>query len=421
MCYAKPGPRCSAHASERYLKAYSTYKVVSTNPMATPQAILIATEELQQAEREYDMTPRRQEQLRQVIQKLKEANYPSAHISKIESQLEEGRRSRAEALQAIKEIEQGDITRQHQSSVTNMSFHDEQAPSLSIPLEGEVGRVYRYPGSNPLPTGPNGGIILPSEEEARANIRAGLWVPSITNIVDVRNKPHLINWASRKALREAIDAERLNPGYLVNNTEKALQRFYNAGDRERDESAAKGTVIHYACELIANGHDVPQGLLSPSQAQAVQRYREWTEEFQPEIIGTEVTVFGTTPHGNYAGTADLLCRINGSVVALDIKTNKTGLHTDVAYQLSAICHADKVSLDGGKTLQDMPRVDAAYGLHLNTTAYTFAPVVVDGEPWETFQGERAVWEQHVFEGLQRDDTPVISPAVRQRDMVIPTR
>lgn len=419
MCYVKPGPQCSVHSLRLYLKAYAVFQTITTNPFATPQAILNATEDLNQAELQYDMTPRGQQQLKNLIVRMHDLAMPDEKVIPYEERLEEGRKSRENALASIDEEDMGDQTRYHQDCMSTMSLHNEQAPALAIPLEGDVGRVYRYPGSDPVPTGPNGGIILPSEEEAMANIRSGKWVPSITNIVDVRDKPHLINWASRRALKEAIEYERENPGYLLAKEEEAVQRFQGAGNRERDTSAEKGTGVHYACELIAQGREVPSNFLTYEQERSVQRYREWTAEFEPEIIGTEVTVFGSTPYGDYAGTADLLCKINGYTIALDIKTNRTGLHTDVAYQLSAICHAEHVSLDGGKSIQDMPKVDMAFGLHLSPRGYTFSMVEIDGEVWQTFQGERAMWEQHVFNGIQSDGIPVVLPGIRRRELVIP--
>lgn len=296
----------------------------------------------------------------------------------------------------------------------------EAAPALSIPAPDPIGRLYRLPTSEPLRTGPNGGVILPTDEVIAAKIRSGEWMPSITNILSVRNAPHLMGWAARKAAQTAIEMETKYPGSLVARPAAAAKYLSTAHERDRDNAAGQGTAVHYACELLAQGLPVPDGLLNDKQKLYVRQWERWRSDFSPEFIATEMTVFGDTAAGKYAGTTDFVCTINGVNVVGDIKTTRSGIHDDVAFQLSAVAHSDACTLDN-QTLSALPRIDAAYALHLSERSYTFAPVVIDGEPWDVFCALRQVWDVHVFHGRLRNGDKLIQPPATQPSQVVPRR
>lgn len=296
------------------------------------------------------------------------------------------------------------------------------APPLSIPAPPPIGRLYRKPGSESLPTGPNGGIIVPGEYEIKQAVQRGEWVPSITNVLNVRNAEHLVGWAARKAANLAIEMEQKYPGAMLSRPESAARYLSTEHDRLRETAADLGTRVHYACELLANGaEDIPSGLLSEEELPYLDAWKQWRADFSPKFLRTEMTVFGTTRDNlGYAGTTDFLCEINGINVIGDIKTTRSGLHDDVAYQLSAVAHAEASTSDG-MSLDPLPQIDAAYALHLSPKGYKFAPVVIDGEPWDMFQAQRVVWDLHAFEGHLTSGQHVVGSPVSGPEQVVRNR
>lgn len=93
--------------------------------------------------------------------------------------------------------------------------------------------------------------------------------------------------------------------------------FYRAVDPEVLEKAAKrGTAIHNAVENFARFgiEDIP-----PAYAGYFQAFRTWCELRQPEVLATECRVYHKILR--YAGTADLICVIDGRVTLVDYKSS----------------------------------------------------------------------------------------------------
>lgn len=105
-------------------------------------------------------------------------------------------------------------------------------------------------------------------------------------------------------------------------------------EAEALKSAAgdKGSRVHLAIEQILAGDefridtkvmDKTSGEmveLSLEELICVKSFCDWRDEVKPEILATEITIF-SDKHG-YAGTVDLICRIDGVLYVVDFKTSK---------------------------------------------------------------------------------------------------
>lgn len=127
--------------------------------------------------------------------------------------------------------------------------------------------------------------------------------PSVTTILAIRDKPYLRQW------REAIGPE--------------------AADARQSSSAALGTAVHSLCESIINGLPVSP---SPEELPFVQGFIHWREKFQPNNMVAEI--FLESHALGYAGTADLVCMIDGDPWIVDFKTSKK-INPEYALQLAA--------------------------------------------------------------------------------------
>ena len=88
----------------------------------------------------------------------------------------------------------------------------------------------------------------------------------------------------------------------------------------------------------------------------MEQLDKFIKDFDVEPLEIEVTCWNSTI--GHAGTADLIARIGGEIVLLDLKTGKSGIYPDVALQLAAYGHAEFIiSPDGSR--REMPELGGA--------------------------------------------------------------
>lgn len=278
------------------------------------------------------------------------------------------------------------------------------APALAVD-GGRLGRLYRRPGAPP-PDGARidaAGRLGLSTVLAQREVDAGRLVPSITNVIGVRDKPQLLPWVGKVVASEAVRLAGQWPEQIAARPADAVTFLRGAADRERDAAAARGDLVHQACEKVARGEPCP-----PVDAEArpyLDAWQAWLDRWQPEFLYVEATVFGDAGGLGYAGTADFIARVGGVTVCGDYKTGRT-LHDDVALQLSAVAHASQI-VEDGDVLGQMPVCEAGIAVHLNPVGYQTVPVVLDGQVWETFTALRSAWDFHASGGRLRTGEPAL--------------
>lgn len=226
-------------------------------------------------------------------------------------------------------------------------------PSLSVPIRRR-GRHYPYPPCD-VSTWPRNqwGSVDPDNIPPDVDV-----LPSVTNILTVCDKPALKGWAAERALIELYDS-----GNLPTSPEVAIDRHKMAFDRYSKQRAAAGTRAHTLAERLTRDLPLPTSISDEDEAYADAYLKFWSDH-DPEPLHVEATIYDTVC--GYAGTADLLARIDGHEVTVDYKTRRERddskirryglLYDEARMQLAALGYANELALpDGDLDEIEMPR------------------------------------------------------------------
>lgn len=217
--------------------------------------------------------------------------------------------------------------------------HDRWEPKLRVKASGLGGSGYRIPTR----LDDKGKPIL---------------VPGVTTALGALDKGGIVQWAVNNTA--AYCAANLE--YLKDRDEEqryGFLRWYHTRMKEKDFDDPSIDVRDYSngvlndlAELGTMTHDwvadylndyFPEELIRDEQTDMVNAFLEWYEANDVEVIATEVTVVGP----GWAGTLDLILRINGVVYLVDLKTSRAIRESHYA-QLSALGSAESMMVQVDK-------------------------------------------------------------------------
>lgn len=151
------------------------------------------------------------------------------------------------------------------------------------------------------------------------------FVPSVSTILDKTLPKNLTGWAERLTVLGIINlaqlkgpefVARLGPDAMLAELHATGGRYYQS----RDAAADRGTRVHTAFELLSEGK-VPNLRDWPLEQRGyIQAICKWWAEYDPTVIQSELMV--ASWEAQYAGRMDLLARLAGEVVVIDLKTSK---------------------------------------------------------------------------------------------------
>lgn len=250
-----------------------------------------------------------------------------------------------------------------------------------------------------------------------------LLVPSITTIQGVY-EANMGWWEAYCAALCILEDERNGKYFqMPASPERGRQKrriigwAKEAAARDRDAAAARGDLVHNYAEAHAL-HLMEMATpaeLAERRRLAVEAglsayldsFHAFWDVYSPEPVAPEATVWNHTV--GYAGTTDLICRINGALVVLDYKTRKqihdrdgyvkpTTLGAKVGIQLVAAARAEEYWVEGRDGVSDEWRPwphkpDLGMGVALGPDGYHVAAYPI-WEPayWDVFVALRRAWE-----------------------------
>ena len=146
------------------------------------------------------------------------------------------------------------------------------------------------------------------------------------------------------------------------------------------KAADRGTTVHQAIEmyLLYGIVDIP-----PEFKPYLDAFMDFWNEYKPKVLSPEMKIYHKILR--YAGTADLLCEINGEIVLIDYKTTSKINDMLVGVQLEAY---SKALASWGV------RADKKAVLHLSKDGkYTLKWYEAnDSKRWSVFTSCLVVWQ-----------------------------
>ena len=209
----------------------------------------------------------------------------------------------------------------------------------------------------------------------------GAWVPGVTTLIGKGlPKPALPYWAARTVAEWVADNPDLTEDLKrMGGRGPAVAFLKELPWQKRDEAAIRGTDVHALAERLVHGDEVevPEHL-----AAHVQGYVDWLDATNVEPLLTERPC--ASRQWQYAGTFDLIARIDGVTWMLDVKTS-SGVYGSMALQLAAYANAE-FYLDADDAEQPMPPIDRYGVLHVTEagTALHYLPASANDSAWKDF-------------------------------------
>jgi len=213
----------------------------------------------------------------------------------------------------------------------------------------------------------------------------GKRVPGVTTILDKGlPKPALVPWGIKSVAEYAVNEREHLAGLPPTEMLKELK---GAPYRERDAAAKRGTEVHRLGEQLVRGESVTV----PAELERhVAHYVEFLDAFNPQPILVEAVVYNLE-HG-YAGSLDLVAEVGGERWLLDLKTNRSGVYPETAYQLAAYRYATHY-LDAQGVEQPMVEVDRCAVIHVNDKGWQVVPVQADDAVYKAFRHIAVVYRE----------------------------
>jgi CRISPR/Cas system-associated exonuclease Cas4 (RecB family) len=153
---------------------------------------------------------------------------------------------------------------------------------------------------------------------------------SVTRVLSILDKPALRWWYGDQIYNAMI----LDP--TLSRTEAHAAPY-----KSSKKAASRGTTIHSIIQAYkVSGFLAEVKKLPPHLRGYAQAFNSWVSDNKIEILEQEKTVF--SERFGYAGTTDLITKVNGKRQVVDVKTNKDGnVYQESFLQVSAYINALK--------------------------------------------------------------------------------
>lgn len=203
----------------------------------------------------------------------------------------------------------------------------------------------------------------------------GRKVPGVTALIK-QGKPNenLVSWSANATAAYAVDhwdeLSEMKPS-------QRLARLQKARFEDRDAAANRGTAVHALAERLVHGEEVK---VPDELAGHVESYVHFLDDFDVAPILVEFVV--VSYRYGWAGTGDLVASLTTAddggreVWGIDLKTSRSGIFGEVAWQLGGYFLGADVVVDSEGNEHAVPEVDRFGAVHIRADGYSLHPIEV---------------------------------------------
>jgi hypothetical protein len=224
-------------------------------------------------------------------------------------------------------------------------------------------------------------------------------VPGVTSIIDMLNKPFLPYWYAKMTAELAVSSIGFLQDLADRDEQGAVNYLKGAATNYTKTRAGIGSKAHDLFERMIRGESVRR--VEPDLEPYRRGFDQFLNAVAPELVSAEDVMWSDTH--KYAGSSDVIMkvwldernRINrlGGEPVLCIGDWKTGkdLHNEVALQLSAYAHADRL-IDADGVSHPMPEIEMGAALHITPEGWQFVPINIGDDVFRAFLALREAFD-----------------------------
>lgn len=189
----------------------------------------------------------------------------------------------------------------------------------------------------------------------------GAWVPGVTTILGVLNKPALPKWAASTVAEYVADNREAVEHLYAMGRNSMVAALKETPWKKRDDAAARGTTFHDFAERILRGEEVD---VPDEQVGLVESALAFMEDYAIVPIAIEGCV-GSREH-RYAGKFDLIADSKLGRSIFDWKSSKR-IYATTAMQNVGYAFAEFVGENGDE--KPVPEAERSFGVHIRADGY----------------------------------------------------
>ena len=218
----------------------------------------------------------------------------------------------------------------------------------------------------------------------------GQWVPGVTTILGVLDKPAIPKWAAQQVAEFVADNPQTVEGLRDMGRGPMVQALKGIPWEKRDKAGTRGNLLHDYAEALLRGEDVEVAEEHvPVMESALAFMSAW--HIEPLLIEASVA----SREHRWAGTLDLIARYRrpdtgeAGIGIFDWKSGKA-LYPEFAWQLAAYAHGEFYGLNGDE--HPLPEVTASFGVQIRADDYDVAPLAFGRRIYDEFLTIRAAFD-----------------------------
>lgn len=166
--------------------------------------------------------------------------------------------------------------------------------------------------------------------------------PSVTQILNIKDKPALINWAVNSMAEWIRQNSPIDDYGLYVLSEGALEKAKREYRNISKEALDIGTAVHDMILEYTKTGKKDFDFENEQIEKSFNSFLDWEESNKVEWLESEKMVINLV-HG-YNGRFDAIAKVNGKITLIDFKTSK-GIYTEMKEQLGAYWFAYKEKKD----------------------------------------------------------------------------